>query len=194
MNRNGELESMSELESSDSDSSSSYESYSSIERRPCSTGMVWETDKYGEFINISCASNQAQFYKDRFARGSVGHSVLFEGEWMTLNKFQSVSGRQSSKDWKKSIRTNGRCLKELVSEGMLTEHSKSCSCSLCTGQESLRKEGELALAAKKRRLSQADSTRTVTRTVSFGENKTESTRNISDKKVWSPSGGKCVFH
>ncbi len=142
-----------ESDSSSSSSSSSYES-SSSEGLPASGGMVWETDQHGDFITISCSENTAKLYRDRFARGSVGESVLFGGQWMTLNSFQSVSGRQSSKNWKRSIRTNGRCLFEYVMEGVLSEHSKSCICSLCDGV--LRREGEVAIATKRRRLSQAD--------------------------------------
>ncbi len=140
--------------SSSSTSSSSYESSSSDGPPASGGGMVWETDQHGDFITISCSENTAQLYRDRFARGSVGESVLFGGQWMTLNNFQSVSGRQSSKNWKRSIRTNGRCLFEYVMEGILSEHSKSCDCSLCDGV--LRREGEVAMATKRRRLSQTD--------------------------------------
>ena len=195
---NGQCESGSEYDSSDSgstnSSSSSAESSSSNEARHNSTtssGMVWEADSFGEFIKVTCANNEAKFYRSRFARGSVGRSVLFGNCWMTPNEFQSVSGRQSSKDWKRSIRTNGRCLKEYINEGMLTEHSKTCSCAVCVGEDqTLRREGELALAAKRRRLSQAEGS---SRTIPVGAgDKGVKKHNGQDKRVWSPSGGESV--
>lgn len=95
---------------------------------------------------------------NRFSRGSIGKSILFNGQWMTPNEFQTISGRKSSKDWKRSIRLRGRCLKEFITQGLFQEHNKSCNCSVCVGEvsEMLRREGVMALAAKRRRLSQAD--------------------------------------
>lgn len=108
---------------------------------------------------MSCAENEARFYLKRFARGSVGKCILFRSRWITPNEFQAISGRKSSKDWKRSIRLRGRCLKEFIAQGLFVEHQKSCVCKICSGEdpEGLRQEGEMALAAKRRRLSQADS-------------------------------------
>ena len=94
----------------------------------------------------------------RFSRGSRGKCILFKERWITPNEFQAISGRKSSKDWKRSIRLRGRCLKEFIAQGLFQEHAKGCSCSVCVGEDSeiLRQEGEMALAVKKRRLSQAD--------------------------------------
>ena len=119
---------------------------------------LWELDEHGEFIVITCAENEAKLYRERFGRGSIGKSVLFRSRWLTPNEFQAVSGRQSSKDWKRSIRLKGRCLKEYINDGLFKEHEKSCMCKVCLGgdTELLRQEGVIALAAKRRRLSQAD--------------------------------------
>ena len=119
---------------------------------------MWEQDEHGEFIVITCAENEAKLYKERFGRGSIGRSVLFRSRWLTPNEFQAVSGRQSSKDWKRSIRLRGRCLKEYINDGLFKEHEKSCTCKVCLrgDMELLRQEGVTALAAKRRRLSQAD--------------------------------------
>lgn len=107
---------------------------------------------------MSCAKNEAKFYMKRFSRGSRGKCILFKERWITPNEFQAISGRKSSKDWKRSIRLRGRCLKEFIAQGLFQEHAKDCSCTVCVGEDSelLRQEGEMALAAKKRRLSQAD--------------------------------------
>jgi hypothetical protein len=121
--------------------------------------QMWEQDEQGEYIVITCAENEAKLYKERFGRGSIGKSVLFRSRWLTPNEFQAVSGRQSSKDWKRSIRLRGRCLKEYINDGLFKEHEKSCLCKVCLGgdTELLRQEGVIALAAKRRRLSHADS-------------------------------------
>ena len=121
---------------------------------------MWEQDEQGEYIVITCAENEAKLYRERFGRGSIGRSVLFRSRWLTPNEFQAVSGRQSSKDWKRSIRLRGRCLKEYINDGLFKEHEKSCMCKVCLGgdAELLRQEGVIALAAKRRRLSQADGT------------------------------------
>ena len=142
--------------SSDSGSSSSGEESSSSSSGD-SPSPLWSVDEMGEHLVVTCAENEAKFYKDKFARGSIGKCVRFKGRWITPNEFQAVSGRQSSKDWKRSIRLNGRCLKDFISEGLFREHLKTCSCTICQGgdDDTRRQEGVLALQAKRRRLSQA---------------------------------------
>ncbi len=109
-------------DSSDSDSSSSSSSSGSSGSSLESQGVVWDTDEHGECISVSCANNKAKLYRNRFARGSVGESVLFEGQWMTVNQFQTVSGRE-----RQSVHgSNGLSLKQCVNE-----HKKTCQCSLC---------------------------------------------------------------
>ena len=122
------------------------------------SGTLMQTDEFGDHFHVNCAGNAAKFYLNRFARGSIGRCVLFRSRWITPNEFQAISGRQSSKDWKRSIRLRGRCLKEYITQGLFQEHLKTCACRICSGEaaEHLRLEGEMALAAKRRRLSQAD--------------------------------------
>ena len=153
-------ESSSSLSSESGSSSSGEESSSSSSADSASrASSVWKEDDIGEYLPVTCAENEAKFYKSRFARGSVGRCVRFKGRWITPNEFQAVSGRQSSKDWKRSIRLNGRCLKEYIGEGLFREHPKTCTCGICQGEgtdeDTKRQEGVLALAAKRRRLSQA---------------------------------------
>ena len=143
---------------------------------------------------------------------------MFKNRWITPNEFQAISGRKSSKDWKRSIRLKGRCLKEFIAQGLFQEHAKTCACKICSGDdvEMLKQEGEMALAAKRRRLSQADSHTTQMETfgtaqtpvspaptyekpetIQFGINKPEKRKKehendeISSRphKIWSPSGG-----
>ena len=164
VNNKTEGEPSSSSGSSDSSSSSGEES-SSSSSSPDSTiksiqpapHPLWRHDQVGYFIVVTCAENEAKFYKHRFARGSIGRCVWFRERWITPNEFQAISGRQSSKDWKRSIRLRGKCLKDYISEGLFVEHPKTCSCSICQGEDKdlRRQEGVMALAAKRRRLSQA---------------------------------------
>ena len=169
---------------------------------------LYQTDEYGEYVAVSCAENDARFYLNRFARGSIGRCVLFKGRWITPNEFQAVSGRQSSKDWKRSIRLKGRCLKEYISQGLFKEHPKSCACKICSGEatEHLRQEGELALQVKRRRLSQATAdgggpsvqlqegdipSQCITMAAEGAPPvKRKRGRPPKVQRVWSPSGGK----
>ena len=120
-----------ETDEDSSDTSSTSSSSGSSEQ---STGSLME-DGAGVYYVVTCGQNEANFYLNRFARGSVGKCVFFRGEWLTPNEFQSVSGRQSSKDWKRSIRYKGRCVKELMCEGKFQEHLRECTCPICMGNK-----------------------------------------------------------
>lgn len=166
---------------------------------------------------MSCAENEAKFYLKRFARGSVGKCILFRGRWLTPNEFQTISGRKSSKDWKRSIRLRGRILKEFIAQGLFQEHAKTCVCKICIGGDAdlLKQEGEMALAAKRRRLSQAETHTPVVEpqtSVTTVPDETEDTKGTKGRprktlvkldpveqregggspKIWSPSGGTFV--
>ena len=86
---------------------------------------------FGAYYNITCGDLSAQFYISRFARGSIGKCILYQGVWHTPNSFQSIAGRQCSKDWKKSIRCGQQSLKDMIKEGKFQEHPKSCTCGIC---------------------------------------------------------------
>lgn len=135
----GEGESSSESSDSGSSNTSTTStgssSLSSIATDSAGHLRLWETDEYGKFITVHCNTNEARFYLNRFSRGSVGRCVLFRGRWITPNEFQAISGRQSSKDWKRSIRLRGRCLKEFIVQGLFREHPKTCTCKVCLRED-----------------------------------------------------------
>lgn len=124
LNNKTEGEASSSSGSSESSSSSGDESSSSSSTPDNNTSNatpphpLWKLDQVGHYIVVTCAENEAKFYKHRFARGSIGKCVWFRERWITPNEFQAISGRQSSKDWKRSIRLNGKCLKDYISEGL----------------------------------------------------------------------------
>ena len=119
-------------EKSDAISSSS-SLRSSEEDSPISGGITEQLlhGDFGAYYNITCGDLSGQFYISRFARGSIGKCILYQGVWHTPNSFQSIAGRQGSKDWKKSIRCGQYSLKDMIKEGKFQEHPKSCTCGIC---------------------------------------------------------------
>lgn len=83
--------------------------------------LIYPTEVNGETcIDITCGSNDAQLYLTKLRLGSKGACILFSDSWYTPNEFQTVSGRETAKDWKRSIRHKGRSLKMLISKGLIT--------------------------------------------------------------------------
>ncbi|KAG9332767.1 hypothetical protein JZ751_014866 [Albula glossodonta] len=58
-------------------------------------------------IEVECGENKAFLYINKLCQGSKGPSIKYRGEWLTPNEFQFVSGRETAKDWKRSIRHKG---------------------------------------------------------------------------------------
>ncbi|XP_051962325.1 sterile alpha motif domain-containing protein 11-like isoform X1 [Xyrauchen texanus] len=83
------------------------------------------------FIEVECGENKALLYINKLCQGSKGPSIKYRGEWLTPNEFQFVSGRETAKDWKRSIRHKGKSLKTLMSKGILQVHPPICDCPGC---------------------------------------------------------------
>ena len=60
-----------------------------------------------------------------------------EDKWCTPIEFESLAGRASCKDWKRSIRFHGLHLQKLIEDQYLTLHAISCTCGICCGDETL---------------------------------------------------------
>ncbi|KAL8198369.1 UNVERIFIED_CONTAM: hypothetical protein K2H54_007429 [Gekko kuhli] len=58
-------------------------------------------------LEVECGENKALLYIHKLCQGSKGPSIRYRGEWLTPNEFQFVSGRETAKDWKRSIRHKG---------------------------------------------------------------------------------------
>ena len=84
-----------------------------------------------DVMPVKCGGNDGLFYRSKFARGSRGACILFKGEWLTPNEFQYISGRETCKDWKRSIRYEGKPMKHIVNCGLLKVHASDCVCALC---------------------------------------------------------------
>ncbi|XP_041362678.1 uncharacterized protein LOC121378533 [Gigantopelta aegis] len=88
--------------------------------------------KDGEIIlEVECGQNKALLYLSKLCQGSKGPCIFYQGSWLTPNEFQFVSGRETAKDWKRSIRHHGKSLKLLLAKGILTVHPTVCECEGC---------------------------------------------------------------
>ena len=87
-------------------------------------------------LEIQCGSNKALLYLCKLRLGSRGCCVLFKDRWLTPNEFQTASGRETAKDWKRSIRHGGKSLKLLLTKSVISlEPPAACHCEVCTGIE-----------------------------------------------------------
>ena len=89
-------------------------------------GLVTE-----EPLEIQCGENAALLYVSKLCQGSKGPCILFQGEWLTPNELQYISGRETAKDWKRSIRYKGKSLKSLIARGLIKVHPPICDCLGC---------------------------------------------------------------
>ena len=101
-----------------------------------------DTDVSSEegMLFVQCGLNTASFYLKRLELGPSnyrGLCVLHDGAWFTPNQFQRVSGRQTAKDWKRSIKHHGRSLKSLLSAGLICLQPPHCRCEHCVRQINL---------------------------------------------------------
>ena len=86
-------------------------------------------------IDVTCGDNAAVLFMKGLSTGSKGACVLFEQNWLTPNEFQYVSGRESAKDWKRSIKHHGKSLKILVARGLMCLKQRRCKCCSCEGKD-----------------------------------------------------------
>jgi SAND domain len=82
-------------------------------------------------LDVECGVNRGWLYLSRLSQGSRGPCIYHRGHWLTPNEFQHISGRETAKDWKRSIRHCGKSMKLLLSKGILTTHCLACECDAC---------------------------------------------------------------
>ncbi len=82
-------------------------------------------------LDVECGVNRGLLYLSRLSQGSRGPCIVHQGHWLTPNEFQHISGRETAKDWKRSIRHCGKSMKLLLSKGILITHSAACECDAC---------------------------------------------------------------
>ena len=87
----------------------------------------------GTVISVECGLNKAVLHLDKLCQGSKGACILFDDAWMTPNEFQTASGRETAKDWKRSIKHHDKSIKLLMIKGLFSTDPAVCSCNYCTG-------------------------------------------------------------
>jgi len=93
--------------------------------------LTQSDDRDGLALEVTCGQNSACLYMGRLQLGSKGTCVLFDNAWLTPNEFQYVSGRETAKDWKRSIKHYGKSLKVLLGKGILLTSPVRCNCGQC---------------------------------------------------------------
>ncbi|KAK3781537.1 hypothetical protein RRG08_054876 [Elysia crispata] len=94
--------------------------------------LVKPVFKDGELVlEVECGQNKGILYLSKLCQGSKGPCISFQTSWLTPNEFQFVSGRETAKDWKRSIRHHGKSLKLLLAKGILNVHPTMCDCDGC---------------------------------------------------------------
>ena len=84
-------------------------------------------------ISVACGLNKAVLHLDKLCQGSKGACIIFDCAWMTPNEFQAESGRETAKDWKRSIKHHDKSIKLLMIKGLFSADPAVCSCNYCTG-------------------------------------------------------------
>ncbi|XP_067292933.1 deformed epidermal autoregulatory factor 1 homolog isoform X1 [Pseudorasbora parva] len=91
----------------------------------------WDPSVYDNELPVRCRNTSGILYKNRLGSGGKGRCIKHNNNWFTPTEFESMSGRASSKDWKRSIRYAGRPLQCLIQERILNPHAASCTCAAC---------------------------------------------------------------
>ncbi|KAJ8249115.1 hypothetical protein GJAV_G00231340 [Gymnothorax javanicus] len=103
----------------------------------------WDPSVYDNELPVRCRNTSGILYKNRLGSGGKGRCIKNNNSWYTPTEFECMSGRASSKDWKRSIRYAGRPLQCLIQERILNPHAASCTCAACCDDlPTCTKEGE----------------------------------------------------
>ena len=84
-----------------------------------------------EPLEIQCGEKTALLFVSKLCQGSKGPCILHGNDWLTPNELQYICGRETAKDWKRSIRYKGKSLKSLIAQGFLKVHPPICDCPGC---------------------------------------------------------------
>ncbi|CAN0432249.1 unnamed protein product [Lampetra planeri] len=115
------------------------------------TKYSWDTSAYENELPVRCRNTSGVLYKNRLGSGGRGKCIKHGTMWYTPSEFEAMSGRASSKDWKRSIRYAGRPLQCLIQDGLLTPHAASCTCASCCDDMSLSGPVRLFVPYKRRK-------------------------------------------
>ncbi|XP_069480142.1 deformed epidermal autoregulatory factor 1 homolog isoform X2 [Ambystoma mexicanum] len=115
------------------------------------TKYNWDPSVYDNELPVRCRNVSAILYKNRLGSGGRGRCVKHAETWYTPSEFESMAGRASSKDWKRSIRYAGRPLQCLIQDEILNPHAASCTCAACCDDMTLSGPVRLFVPYKRRK-------------------------------------------
>uniref|UniRef100_A0A671KVG4 Acid trehalase-like protein 1 n=1 Tax=Sinocyclocheilus anshuiensis TaxID=1608454 RepID=A0A671KVG4_9TELE len=81
----------------------------------------WDPSVYENELPVRCRNTSGILYKNRLGSGGKGRCIKHNNNWYTPTEFEGMSGRASSKDWKRSIRYAGRPLQCLIQVRLCTK-------------------------------------------------------------------------
>ncbi|BFZ09633.1 hypothetical protein BsWGS_12672 [Bradybaena similaris] len=112
----------------------------------------WDDSVHSEVLPVRCKHTNGELYKSKFGSGGRGKCIKSsDNVWYTPNEFEAISGRASSKDWKRSIRYGGRTLQCLIEDNILHPHATSCTCASCCDDEAVTGPIRLFVPYKRRK-------------------------------------------
>ncbi|ESO84869.1 hypothetical protein LOTGIDRAFT_168359 [Lottia gigantea] len=111
----------------------------------------WDESVHQMFLPVRCKNLNGELHKDKFGSGGRGKCIKYDNKWYTPNEFETLAGRASSKDWKRSIRYGGRTLQCVLEDGLLMAHATSCTCASCCDDETVTGPVRLFVPYKRRK-------------------------------------------
>ena len=90
------------------------------------------------FLFQSCGNKSGTLHPDRLGSGSKGKCIHCENsvtKWFTPKEFEKFGGRETSKDWKRSVKLEGKPFYFFLNSGELKIHAFNCYCQICSGQD-----------------------------------------------------------
>lgn len=86
----------------------------------------------------SCGNKSGTLHPERLGSGSKGKCIHCENsvtKWFTPKEFEKFGGRETSKDWKRSVKLDGKPFYFFLNSGELKIHAFNCYCQICSGQD-----------------------------------------------------------
>ncbi|XP_062872241.1 uncharacterized protein LOC134333981 isoform X2 [Trichomycterus rosablanca] len=87
---------------------------------------VWTWGFFKTQLLVTCGNKKGTLYKDKLAKGEK--CILSEKCWFTPGGFEKFAGKESSKNWKLSIRCQNTPLLKLIKKGHLKAPRAKRSC------------------------------------------------------------------
>ena len=114
--------------------------------QPCNANS-WNSYLLNEdILQVNCNSIVGDLHKKKFGSGSKGKCIYVNSmngdvdgdrKWLTPIEFEHHCGKANCKDWKRSIKCGGQPLIKLIDDNILTCHALSCSCAICSNDNTV---------------------------------------------------------